>query len=278
MARFFAVALVAVMVILAWVPAFDTKANAEVDAGLRRAVTTYATARLLNGVISVAQGTQIAAAPAGIGMTLSPGEILDPLNDLVEQFSQVMLAAMVAFGVEKVLLTAGASWAISLALSLLAAAWAVPRLLGRAPPRWLARLLLILLVTRFAMPVSLMATDAVFERFMASDYQASWEVLKIMQKEAGELETVGAGEREGFWEKLKGTTVDAFTETRARLENLKQSAENAVDRIIRLMVIFVLETIVLPIFFVWALFGVGRSVFETPAAPAERDGIRDSGA
>jgi hypothetical protein len=185
---------------------------------------------------------------------------------------------MVAFGVEKVLLAVGASWAISLTLSLLAAAWAVLRLRGKAAPRWLARLLLILLVARFAMPVSLMATEAVFERFLASDYQASWEVLKTMQKEAGELETIDAEEREGFWEKLKGTTVDAFTETRARLENLKRSTEDAVDRIIRLMVIFVLETIVLPIFFIWALFSVGRSVFETPAAQAGQDRIRDSGA
>lgn len=55
------------------------------------------------------QGTEISAAPVGVGMTFTPGQILDPLNDLIEQFSQVMLVAMVAFGVEKVLLTAGAA-------------------------------------------------------------------------------------------------------------------------------------------------------------------------
>jgi hypothetical protein len=274
MASFFVTILLAVMLVCAWMPVFDTRANEEIDAGLKRAVATYATARLLNGVISVAQGTQIAAAPAGIGMTLSPGEILDPLNDLVEQFSEVMLVAMVAFGVEKVLLTAGASWAISLTLSLIAAAWAVLRLLGKTAPRWLARLFLVLLVTRFAMPVSLMATNAVFERFMVSDYQASQEALEIMRAEAGKLGAGDVEERQGFWEKLKGTTVDAFSEVRAKLENLKQAAENAVDRIIKLMVIFVLETIVLPIFFIWALFSVGRNVFEAPAsrADAERPG------
>ncbi|MDR0378387.1 MAG: hypothetical protein LBI62_00285 [Candidatus Accumulibacter sp.] len=262
MKRFLVVALLAVVVAVAWMPAFDTKANAKVDAGLQRAIATYATARLLNGVISVAQGTQIAAAPAGIGMTLSPGEILDPLNDLVEQFSEVMLAAMVAFGVEKMLLTVGASWAISLILSVSAGLWAVLYLFGASVPRWLARLFLVLLVTRFAMPVSLMATDLVFQRFMASGYQESLAALQTMQGEAGNLEAIDMGEKQGFWERLKGATVDALAETRAKLENLKQSAENAVDRIIDLMVIFVLETIVLPVFFLWALFHVGRGVFE----------------
>ena len=260
MARFLTVALVVVMVILAWVPAFDAKANAEVDAGLRRAVASYATARLLNGIISVAQGTQIAAAPAGIGMTLSPGEILDPLNDLVEQFSEVMLLAMLAFGVEKMLLTVGASWGISLILSVTAGLWAVLHLRGAFVPDYLARFFLVLLVTRFAMPVSLMATDLVFEQFMASGYQKSQAALETMQGEAGKLEDIDMGKEPGFWEKLKSTTVDTLAEPRAKLESLKQSAENTIDRIIDLMVIFVLETIILPIFFIWALLHVGRSV------------------
>jgi hypothetical protein len=104
--RFFVAALVALMAACAWIPSFDTKANEQVDAGLKRAAASYATARLLNGILSVVQETEIAAAPAGIGMTFSPGRILH----LVEQFSQVMLVAMVAFGIEKVPLTVGASW------------------------------------------------------------------------------------------------------------------------------------------------------------------------
>jgi hypothetical protein len=37
------------------------------------------------------------------------------------------------------------------------------------------------------------------------------------------------------------------------------------------MVIFVLETIVLPILFVWALFGIGRSAFEAPTLRMVRE-------
>jgi hypothetical protein len=264
--RVLLVMLVALMAACAWWPPLDAAANAQVDAGLKRAVATYATARILNGVISVVQRTEVAAAPAGIGMTFSPGEILDPLNDLVGQFSHLMLAAMVAFGIEKVLLTAGASWVISLIFTLTAAAWGVLWLRGGSP-RWLGRALLVLLVTRFAMPVSLIATDAVFQHFLAADYEESQEVLKGVQNEASQIDAAPSPEEQpGLWERLKGSTFDFFADARAKLESLKNSAENAVERIIRLMVIFALETIVLPLLFIWALLALGRSVLEPAAA------------
>ena len=264
MLRFLSMALVAIMVACSWLSPFDTTANAQVDAGLKRAAATYASARLLNGAISVVQGTQISAAPAGMGMTFAPGEILDPLNDLVEQFSQVMLVAMVALGVEKVLLTVGTSWMISLTLSLVAVVWAILYVRGMTGPRWLARVLMVLLVTRFAMPVALIGSDAIFQQFMASDYQESQEVLKLVQGEASKLGAPGVVEKQGVWEKFKGATVDAFVEAWTHLESLKQAAENAVERIIKLMAIFVLQTIVLPVFFIWVLLSVGRGAFEMP--------------
>lgn len=46
-------------------------------------------------------------------MTFTPGQVLAPLNTLIEQFSDVMLIAMIAFGVEKMLLSVGASRGVS---------------------------------------------------------------------------------------------------------------------------------------------------------------------
>lgn len=262
--RFIVVILLAVMVACAWLHSFDKKANEQVDAGLKRATATYATARLLNGAISVVQGTEISAAPIGVGMTFTPGQILDPLNDLIEQFSQVMLVAMVAFGVEKVLLTAGAAWVISLTLSLAAAAWATFYLLGMSFPRWLGRLLMVLLVTRFALPVALMGTDVVFQQFMASDYHESQQALQAAQDEGSQLGTVSPGpadKQQGLLDRFKNTTVNVVSEARSRFKNLELTAEKAVERVTRLMVIFVLETIVLPVLFIWLLLWVGRGPF-----------------
>ncbi|MCB1944024.1 MAG: hypothetical protein KDI53_18575, partial [Candidatus Accumulibacter sp.] len=84
---------------------------------MKRALVSFATARALNAVISVAQGTEVSMQPAGMGVVLTPGQLLDPVNDLVEQFSHLMLAASVAFGVQKVLISIGAYWVISLLLT-----------------------------------------------------------------------------------------------------------------------------------------------------------------
>lgn len=263
--RLLAVALVAGMVLCAWSAVFDAHANAHVDAGLKRAAATYAAARLLNGVISVVQGTGIAASPAGIGMTFAPGEILDPLNDLVEQFSQVMLIAMVAFGVQKVLLTVGASWIVSLVLSATAAAWSVFVMRSMPVPRLLGRVLLVLLVARFAMPVALIGADAVFQRFLAPDYQQSQAALAATQGEASAQAGAGPGGAQSFWSQLRQSSAEALSEARAGLDRLKADAENAVERIVTLMVIFALETVVLPLIFLWGWIYLCRSAFESPA-------------
>ena len=116
-------ALLAVAVACAWLRPLDDLAGAQAQAGFKRAVASFATARALNAVISVVQGTELSVQPLGVGVTLTPGQMLDPLNDLVERFSDLMLAASVAFGVQLLLIEVGMHWGMSLALTLVAFAW-----------------------------------------------------------------------------------------------------------------------------------------------------------
>ena len=79
-----------------------------------RAFITFALARTLNGVISAVQGTKLALQPAGVGVTLTPGEVLDPVNDLIERFSWIMMAATLSLGVQQVLLEVAQWWGVRL--------------------------------------------------------------------------------------------------------------------------------------------------------------------
>jgi hypothetical protein len=81
---------VIVAILGSWLAPLDLPATQQVDAGLKRALVSFATARALNAVISVAQGTQASIQPLGVGVTLAPGQALDPVNDLVEKFSNLM--------------------------------------------------------------------------------------------------------------------------------------------------------------------------------------------
>ena len=105
---------------------------------------------------------------------------------------------------------------------------------------------------------------AVNQEMVAASGSLGWVVLVAVQGEASQLGTSsqGSADKQGLWDRLKSTTVDAFSEARSRLESLKMSAEKAVERIIKLMVIFVLETIVFPILFIWLLLSVFRGSIE----------------
>lgn len=71
-----------------------------VDESFKQAIIVFGSAKALNGVISLAQGTEINLP----FIVVAIGQILDPINDLVEQFSLIMLASLVSLGIQKILL------------------------------------------------------------------------------------------------------------------------------------------------------------------------------
>lgn len=257
--------IVAAMVACSWMAPLESAANQYVDAGLKRALISFASARALNAVISVAQGTEVAVQPAGVGVIFSPGQALDPVNDLVEQFSNLMLTASVAFGVEKVLISIGAHWAISLILTLTAVVWAAFLLRQHAPPGWLSRILVVLLMLRFAIPVAVIGSDYLFQQFMQTDYQASQQGIESVSGALDTLEQAApaSASEPGLLDKIKGWAAHQ-TDLKSRYADLKRAAEQATERIITLMVIFLLQTLVFPLALLWGLWGIARRSFESP--------------
>lgn len=257
-------AIAAVMLVAAWLPQLDVLATQQVDAGLKRALASFATARALNAVISVVQGTEVSVAPGGAGVVLTPGQVLDPVNDLVEKFSTLMLAASVSFGIQKVLIMIGGSWIVAALLTLAILARALLYLRRLHPPPWLTSVLVVLLMVRFAIPLVTLGSDALFQEFLAGDYQSSQQGIDSASGQIGKSESLGsvtteANGDQGLVAKLKdwwSRNADLGT----RLEKLKQAAEQATDHIIRLIVIFLLQTLVIPLLLLWALYGVTSGV------------------
>ena len=260
------VVAVLIMVVCSWLAPLDAAANKQVDAGLKRALISFTTARVLNAIISVAQGTEVAVQPAGVGVIFTPGQLLDPVNDLVEQFSNLMLAASVAFGIQKLLISIGAYWPISLTLSITALAWAVFYLRQKSFPAVLSRILVVLLMIRFAIPVVTIGTEILFQKFMANDYRLSQQGIDTASGNLGKLSppTAATNENPGMIDSIKGWWVQNG-DVKLRYEQLKQSAEQATEHIIKLIAIFVLQTLVIPLLLLWVLYSVVRRVFEFPS-------------
>jgi hypothetical protein len=249
----------------AWLAPLDVPAMQQVDAGLKRALVSFATARLLNAVISVAQGTEASVQPFGVGVTFAPGQILDPVNDLVEQFSHLMLAASVAFGIQKALISIGSYWPVSLALSAAALGWWWCTMRGAQVPSWLSRLLVILLMLRFAVPVVTLGSDLLWQKFLAADYTASQQLIDNTAGQTDKLNpaVAAAPDNRGMVDTLKDWLAKNGDVSK-HFDNLKRAAEQATEHIIRLIVIFVLQTLVIPLLLLWALYAFVRQVFERP--------------
>jgi hypothetical protein len=279
--RILAVSLMLALAVAAWISPIDQRAGQSLETGLARAFVTFATARGLNSAISLAQGTEITAG-VGVSATFSVGQVLDPVNDLVEQFSDLMLLATVSFGVQQVLLNMGQHSVIKLLLTALLVAWAVWSLRGRSSPPWLNGLLILLLMARFAIPLASLGTDAVFRVFLEQEYVASELALSDATASirantpelapAPEPQPGGPpGERgvlEQYWNQFKGAARNL--DVTERLENLKRNAGETVDNVVRLIVVFLLQTLFIPVGILWGLYAVARTVVNSTAEAAMR--------
>lgn len=250
----------------------DSTAIKQIDTGLNRALISYATARALNAAISVAQGTEVAIEPGGVGVNFTPGQALDPINDLVEQFSTLMLVACVAFGVQKILISIGGFWLVSLVLTAAALGWAWFYFRHQKPPAWITRILVVLLMIRFAIPVVTLGTDLLFQKFMDADYKASQQLIDLAPGQVTEIsqpESTSTADQ-GIVDKIKEKVSGLWSQTKAAVDvkahyiKLKQMAEQWAVHIINLIVIFLLQTLIIPVLLIWVLFAVVRGTFDVP--------------
>jgi len=265
---------VALIAVAAWTPRLDEQAQASLTDGTTRAFATFATARGLNAAISLLQGTELTGG-VGLTATFSVGQVLDPLNDLVEQFADLMLLATVSFGVQQVLLAMGQDAVVKTTVTALLVAWAAWRALGRRPPRWLDALVVLGLMARFAIPAAVVGSELVFEHFLADEYQASETAVretKTSMDETAQALTEARQEAQdaedrSWWDeamtsaKQKLDQATQWLDLPGRLERLESQVEGTVRHVVYLIVVFLLQTLILPLLILWALYLVARSFF-----------------
>ena len=248
-------ALLALAVACAWLGPLDDQARQQAEDGLKRALASYALARTLNAGISVAQGTALSAQPLGIGLTLTPGQMLDPLNDLVEQFSGLLLAASIAFGIQLLLLKMSLHWSVSLLLSSSAALWAWHWLRASASG-WPGRLLVALLLLRFIVPLAGAGSGLAYAGFMHAQFLDSQRAVASASESIGSLAL--SENPEAKWWQL-GKQAEKL-DLPGQLEKFQSRVDQAIEHTIHLAVVFLLQTLLLPLAVIWVLLRAGRAL------------------
>jgi hypothetical protein len=245
--------MLALVVALVWLRPLDPVATDYTEAGLKRAFATFAVARALNAGISVLKSGEVNV-QVGAGASLQVGAVLDPLDDLVEQFSAIMLAATLSFATQRLLIEVSGATAVSIVLTVAFLAWGALRLAGRPLPGWLPRLAIGLLCLRFAVPVAALGSEATYRVLLSEKYEAS-------QAQIGRAEVPEVATQPG--ENLADTLKRWWSQgadVAKKIEVLKARAGDWVDHIVRLAAVFIVQTIVLPLLLFWLMLRLYRVV------------------
>lgn len=222
-------------------------------------LSVYALARGLNGVISVAQGTEVSIEPMGVGVTLAPGQILDPLNDLIEQFSTILLTASASLGIQQIILFLSDQWGFRIGIILMVMITAVATLssiVGINQKRLLFKSVLFLSILRLLIPVSVMFS-ATLQGLMQSQRDEAVMVLESTQNDVETLTNREQEQSKGWFDNLKGKL-----NIEAKLQQIRQQADRAVHAAVYLLAEFVLLMLLMPVLTLWLLFKITTALYQ----------------
>ncbi|HAI69670.1 MAG TPA: hypothetical protein DCM38_09585 [Gammaproteobacteria bacterium] len=226
----------------------ETESAAYLDDTLQKAGTAFLIARALNATLSVMQSFTITPF---LG-ELSLGEVLDPINDLVERFSLVMLAVTVSIGIQQLLMEIGITvdmtYIILPALILILVSLFSSTQMSKHRLRMLAyKLLLFVFLVRFAIPMTGLIGSHISASFLADKRDTAMESIEVSKQKISAI-----------------TIKEAATSPKDSLEQLKQDSQEIVGQIVKLITLFVFETILFPLLVLWGLIKLFGIILYSP--------------
>ena len=249
-----------ILITLLWLVPFDQASKGAIDSSLKEAAIVFGVAKGLNAVVSVVQGTQVNAPFVAI----SVGEVLDPLNDLIEQFSWVMLASITSLGIQKIFSNMISSNAYMIVLTLglcILNMWLYFRFKYDGKVRsYCTRFVVILIFLRISLPLMLMANVYVYQHYVQQDYNIEKTQMAVAQA-SQQIKTI-----DGSTNTSKQNFLDSITEKfdlafyKRKLAQYEAIASNASDNILNLTIAFIFKTILFPLIFLFLFYKVTISL------------------
>jgi len=254
--KIFLTILVLVTSLMVFLKTIDQNAIVQNEQLLKRAMSAFLVAKGLNAIVSVAQSTEI-----GVGVTVAVGEILDPLNDLIEKFSWIMLASTASLAIQKITILIS-SWyvfkilTIALLAILLFFIWQ-----NRRDKIFFItlRIIFLLLFIRFSIPVTIYTNNFIYENFLKKEYNVQKRInsLEIISKdlEKQSVSKVVEKREKGFFDKIKNSLN--FTKIiKLKIAKYKKLTKEATKKIIDLIIIFLFQTMFFPLIFIFGLYKI----------------------
>lgn len=231
----------------------DSRAEAIAQGIAVRAGAAFAVSKTINAALSFAEEVTLSGSAVFVEASAQPGAILKPVNNLVDQFARIMLVVAAAALLMELLLHIGAGYGTSLALAL-PLLFLAALLLVRGT-RWAPRLrrlawatAVLAVVVRLALPLALLATGAVSDRFLAGRYaEANAGLGALEAQSAAAADAAEAAEEESWTRSVTEGVAHAFS-------LVGETFSGVFHDVVTMVTVFFLETALLPLLLVLALW------------------------
>ena len=232
------------------------------EEAMDRAMIAFGLAKALNAVISLIQGTELSFTPVGVGLVFSVGEVLDPFNDMVERFSWVMLGASVSLGVAKLLLVLSAKLFLQIVLGVsvlisLSLLW-FNKFHNSYTLVYALKFFVLLVLLRFGALVFVYSSALLYTSTLENEYKQASKIVEKTQSQLQELHKqnemiIESNKNDGFFDGVssKYNKIIQNLNISKQLEDLEKSINDASKKIVSLITIFVVETLLMPLLFLY---------------------------
>lgn len=226
------------MVIAAsWSRSLDDYSDNYIDDSIIQAGSSYAIARGINGIVSVLQTSTIEA-EVGVGASIEIGEILDPINDLIERFSSVMSMALGSLVLQKILLVISEHSIFKVTMTILGIIVSIALVLGKpSATAFASRLFAILFFVRFSLVFVVALNSVVDDMFISEKITTGSEELNQFKTEVSQIENsdgISETDLSGYKENIRqdNLEIDEINATilpsiKTELSNEKEQLANA---------------------------------------------------
>lgn len=256
-------------------PGLDAKTDNYFRDSISKAGISYGICRIVNGTVSVIKESTLQLEPGGIGMSLAIGQLVDPINDMVERLSHVLVMAITSLGIQELTYQIGVATAPPL-LALLFLLIAVLAWIQHERVQAVRKILLsgciIIFIARFFLPLSSLANDFLYKGFFEHRITAADAQLDRGLVDLDTLNRIKLPEKEGWLESIGNNAQSLKQKTaefRQVIASIAQNKEQIIESLLQLtflyLGIFIIQVLVLPLLTFWLLMQIVRALLINPA-------------
>lgn len=244
-------------------PYLDNATDAYFADAMTKAGVAYGVCRAVNASVSVIKESQLQLEPAGLGVSLAAGQVLDPLDDMTERASDVLVTAIVSLGIQKIVYELCVAFAPAV-LGIAILAFLTVSFLKSARARTFQEVavksIVLLAAARLCLPASAILSHQLNRHYFTPQITQAQDALSMSSPEMARLKDLQMPEADGVLgtvEKGFAMVTEKTSDLVAVLQGMIRNMGSMIANLLKLsylyVALFMIQVILLPLGAFWLL-------------------------